>query len=65
MDISNSINILGEDREHYFNAVVTPIMQTNNYAFKDVETMRNSLPREPHLLIKNIDNALNAAFNQV
>jgi cystathionine beta-lyase/cystathionine gamma-synthase len=46
MDISYIINELGEDRELYFNAVAPPIMQTSNFAFKDVASMRNSLPRE-------------------
>jgi cystathionine beta-lyase/cystathionine gamma-synthase len=46
MDISYIINELGEDRELYFNAVAPPIMQTSNFAFKNVEAMRRSLPRE-------------------
>ncbi|MBL7725312.1 MAG: PLP-dependent transferase [Chitinophagaceae bacterium] len=36
MDISQIINELGEDREHYFNAVAPPIVQTSNFAFKKV-----------------------------
>lgn len=36
MDISQIINELGEDREHYFNAVAPPIMQTSNFTFKKV-----------------------------
>lgn len=40
MDISYIINELGEDREHYFNAVAPPIIQTSNFAFKKVEDMR-------------------------
>ncbi len=40
MDLSYIINELGEDREHYFNAVAPPIIQTSNFAFKKVEDMR-------------------------
>lgn len=37
MDVSNIINEIGEDREHYFNAVAPPIWQASNFAFEDVE----------------------------
>lgn len=40
MDLSYIINELGEDREHYFNAVAPPIIQTSNFAFKKVGDMR-------------------------
>jgi cystathionine beta-lyase/cystathionine gamma-synthase len=33
MDISYILNELGEEREHYFNAVAPPIMQTSNFKF--------------------------------
>jgi cystathionine beta-lyase/cystathionine gamma-synthase len=36
MDISRIINELGEDREHYFNAIAPPIIQTSNFSFKKV-----------------------------
>jgi cystathionine beta-lyase/cystathionine gamma-synthase len=36
MDISQIINELGEDRQHYFNAIAPPIIQTSNFAFKKV-----------------------------
>ncbi len=39
-DISYILNELGEDREHYFNAVSPPIMQASNFAFKNVAEMR-------------------------
>mgnify|MGYP000992379046 CR=1 FL=1 len=39
MDISQIINELGEDREHYFNAVAPPIVQTSNFAFEKVEDL--------------------------
>lgn len=37
MDLSNIINELGEDREHYFNAVAPPIWQASNFAFKNID----------------------------
>jgi len=46
MEISYIINELGEDREHYFNAVAPPIMQTSNFCFKKVDDMRNALADE-------------------
>ncbi len=46
MDTSFIINELGEEREHYFNAVAPPIMQTSNFAFKDFETLRAAFEDE-------------------
>ncbi len=46
MDISQIINELGEDREHYFNAVAPPIMQTSNFAFKKVEDLSKAFDNE-------------------
>ncbi|MCY7293290.1 MAG: aminotransferase class I/II-fold pyridoxal phosphate-dependent enzyme [Ferruginibacter sp.] len=46
MDISYIINELGEDREHYFNAVAPPIMQTSNFVFKKVDDMRHAFEDE-------------------
>ena len=40
MDLSYIINELGEEREHYFNAVAPPIIQTSNFTFKKVDDMR-------------------------
>ena len=34
MDLSYIINELGEEREHSFNAVAPPIIQTSNFTFK-------------------------------
>ncbi len=45
-DISYIINELGEDREHYFNAVAPPIMQTSNFAFKTVADLRKAFEDE-------------------
>ena len=46
MDISYIINQLAEERENYFNAVVPPIYQTSNFAFKDVQALRTALQDE-------------------
>ena len=45
-DISFILNHLGEDREDYFNAVSPPIIQSSNFNFKDIATMRAALPNE-------------------
>src|SRR5690606_9431230 len=39
MDLSYIINESGEEREHYYNAVSVPIMQTSNFVFKKVEDL--------------------------
>ena len=44
--ISYILNELGEEREHYFNAVAPPIIQTSNFAFKKVEDLRNAFEDE-------------------
>ncbi len=46
MDISQIINELGEDREHYFNAVAPPIMQTSNFTFKKVADLTKAFEDE-------------------
>jgi cystathionine beta-lyase/cystathionine gamma-synthase len=46
MDISQIINELGEDREHYFNAVAPPIMQTSNFTFKKVADLHQAFENE-------------------
>ena len=45
-DISQIINELAEDREHYFNAVSPPIMQSSNFAFKKVDDLRTAFADE-------------------
>src|SRR5258706_13619712 len=45
-EISNIINELGEDREHYFNAVAPPIIQSSNFIFNTVDEMRKALENE-------------------
>ena len=45
-DLSYILNELGEDREHYFNAVSPPIIQTSNFIFKKVEDLGKGLEDE-------------------
>lgn len=45
-DISWIINHLGEEREKYYNAVTPPVFQTSNFAFSNVESLRQSLINE-------------------
>ena len=40
MDISYIINELGEDREHYFNAIAPPIIQTSNFKVNTVAELK-------------------------
>jgi len=46
MDISYILNELGEEREHYFNAIAPPIIQTSNFKFNTVDDFRNALADE-------------------
>lgn len=46
MDLSAILNELGEDREHYYNAIAPPILQTSNFAFRTVEELREALRDE-------------------
>jgi cystathionine beta-lyase/cystathionine gamma-synthase len=46
MDLSYIINELAEDREHYFNAISPPIMQTSNFAFDTVDALRKAFQDE-------------------
>src|SRR5436853_907752 len=46
MDLSYIINELGEDREHYFNAISPPIMQASNFAFKTVAELATAFEDE-------------------
>lgn len=46
MDLSYILNELGEERENYFNAIAPPIVQTSNFTFADVATMRADLAYE-------------------
>lgn len=40
MDISYILNELGENREHYFNAIAPPIIQTSNFRVNTVEELK-------------------------
>ncbi|MEO8820377.1 MAG: PLP-dependent aspartate aminotransferase family protein [Ginsengibacter sp.] len=44
--IAYILNELGENREDYFNAVAPPIIQTSNFAFKNVEDLRKAFENE-------------------
>src|ERR1700712_2538565 len=46
LDVSYILNELGEEREHYFNAVAPPIFQTSNFAFKKVEDLKKAFEDE-------------------
>lgn len=46
MDISYILNQLGEDREHYFNAIAPPIIQTSNFRFNKVDELRAAFADE-------------------
>jgi len=45
-DLSYILNEMGEDREHYFNAVSPPIIQTSNFAFKKVDDLYHAFEDE-------------------
>ena len=45
-DLSYILNELAEDREHYFNAVSPPIIQTSNFVFKKVDDLGRGLEDE-------------------
>ncbi|WP_342646872.1 aminotransferase class I/II-fold pyridoxal phosphate-dependent enzyme [Mucilaginibacter sp. CSA2-8R] len=46
MDLSYILNELGEDREHYYNAVSPPIIQSSNFTFNTVAEIRHALADE-------------------
>ena len=46
MELSFILNELGEERENYFNAVSPPIIQSSNFAFKTVSTLRQAMADE-------------------
>jgi cystathionine beta-lyase/cystathionine gamma-synthase len=45
-ELSFIINELGEEREHYFNSIAPPIMQSSNFAFKTVAELKNAFKDE-------------------
>lgn len=46
MDLSEILNELGEDREHYYHAVSPPVMQTSNFVFPSAMKMHEMLKNE-------------------
>ena len=46
MDLSYILNELGEEREHYYNAIAPPIIQTSNFSFRNVAEFRTALADE-------------------
>lgn len=46
MDLSYIINELGEEREHYFNAIAPPIVQTSNFAYSKVDELSKAFEDE-------------------
>ena len=45
-DLSYLLTHLGEDREHGFNAVIPPIVQSGNFTYPTVAAMRNTVQHE-------------------
>jgi cystathionine beta-lyase/cystathionine gamma-synthase len=50
-DISYIINHLGEEREKYSNAITPPLFQTSNFAFRDVEELKNAIADEKNSFV--------------
>lgn len=46
MDLSYILNHLGEERENYFNAVSPPVIQSSNFCYKDVASLRLAFTNE-------------------
>jgi cystathionine beta-lyase/cystathionine gamma-synthase len=46
MDLSYILNHLGEEREHYFQAISPPIIQSSNFHFESLEKMREGFADE-------------------
>jgi cystathionine beta-lyase/cystathionine gamma-synthase len=45
-EVSYILNELGEDRQHYFNAIAPPIIQSSNFAFSKVDEFRKAFEDE-------------------
>src|SRR5881392_4067530 len=45
-DVSYIINELAEDRDHYYNAVAAPIIQTSNFVFNKVDDLTKAFADE-------------------
>jgi cystathionine beta-lyase len=46
MHLSHILNHLGEAREHYFNAVSPPVIQSSNFAFRTLDEFRQAFTDE-------------------
>ncbi len=46
MDISYILNLLGEDRDKYYNAIAPPVIQSSNFAFDTVAALRSAFGNE-------------------
>lgn len=46
MELSDILNHLGEERERYFNAIAPPIVQSSNFAFRDLDAFRKAFADE-------------------
>jgi len=46
MHLSEILNHLGEDREHYFNAISPPVIQSSNFAFPTLDSFRQAFVNE-------------------
>ncbi len=51
MELSYILNELGEERDLYFNAIAPPILQTSNFAFKNIADFRKALTDEYDALL--------------
>jgi len=51
VDLSYILNQLGEEREQYYNAVAPPIIQTSNFAFESVSSLRDALNDESEVYL--------------
>lgn len=51
MELSYILNELGEERDLYFNSIAPPIIQTSNFAFKNVAEFRKGLADEYETLL--------------
>ncbi|CAN5471679.1 bifunctional L-alanine/L-glutamate racemase [soil metagenome] len=51
MDLPYILNQLGEDRSDYYNAVAPPIIQTSNFAFDTVASLRDALSDESKVFL--------------
>ncbi|MGD0755887.1 MAG: aminotransferase class I/II-fold pyridoxal phosphate-dependent enzyme [Bacteroidales bacterium] len=50
-DISYIINHLGEEREKYSYAITPPLFQTSNFAFRNVEELKNAIADEKNSFV--------------